>query len=107
MADAGQSDTQQAVANLLKIKQPSVSDWKTTGASPSLENAITLGARLNVCVEWILTGRGPKRPGPPMDPAAQALWDAWGRILVDDRQKVVGYAEALVRPSQRRAPKQA
>jgi hypothetical protein len=29
---------------------------------PSMRQAILMAKKLNVCVEWLLTGRGPKRP---------------------------------------------
>ena len=32
---------------------------------PSMKNAIAIARRLGVCVEWLLTGRGPKYPNPP------------------------------------------
>lgn len=100
MREHGTKPTQKECAALLGITQPSVWEWASSGGSPSVENAITLGNKLNVCVEWILTGRGPKRPGPPMEPAAEALWNVWARIPEEDRKAVVGYAEAKARPSQ-------
>jgi transcriptional regulator with XRE-family HTH domain len=107
LVDSGRPGTQQAAASLLGIKQPSVSDWKRNGSAPSLDNAMTLAVKLNVCVEWLLTERGPKRPGPPMDRVSQALWDAWSRIPPEDRLLVLGFAEAKVTPSQRRTAKPA
>jgi hypothetical protein len=29
---------------------------------PSMKQAILMAKRLNICVEWLLTGRGPKHP---------------------------------------------
>lgn len=95
MRDQGIKDTQKECAKLLGITQPSVSEWASADTAPSLQNAITLARKLNVCVEWIQTGEGPKRPGPPMEPAAQALWDAWPRIPSEGRERIVGFAEAL------------
>jgi transcriptional regulator with XRE-family HTH domain len=100
MHDKGLKGTQKECAALLGVAQPSISEWASGDSSPSMANSITLGKKLNVCVEWILTERGPKRPGPPMEPAAQSLWDLWGRIPREDHQRVVGFAEALARPSQ-------
>ena len=100
MREHGLKPTQKECAALLGITQPSVWEWASSSGSPSIENAITLGSKLNVCVEWVLTGKGPKRPGPPMEPTAQALWDLWTRIPEEDRPVVVGFAEAKARPSQ-------
>lgn len=99
MREHGIKPTQKECAALLGITQPSVWEWASSNGSPSVENAIALGRKLNVCVEWILTEGGPKRPGPPMEPAAQALWDVWARIPAEDRPQVVGFAEAKARPS--------
>lgn len=96
LRESGYTGTQKEIAALLGIKQPSVAEWKNGG--PKLQNAIVLARKLNVCVEWLLTERGPKRPGAPMDPVSQALWDAWGRISHEDRNRVVGFAQALTRP---------
>lgn len=34
---------------------------------PSMEKAIEIASKLGVCVEWLLTGRGPKTPPKPPD----------------------------------------
>lgn len=100
MVNRGMKGTQTECAKLIGVKQPSVSEWAAQETSPSIENAIALAKALNVCVEWILTERGPKRAGPPMEPMAQRLWDLWHRIPPEDRALVLGYAEGKTRPSQ-------
>lgn len=40
-------------------------NWKNAIKMPGLETAIDVALVLGVCVEWLLTGRGPKRPGLP------------------------------------------
>lgn len=92
LIEAGYKGVQSDVEKLIGIAQSSVSEWNRVGVTPGLENAITLGLKLNVCVEWILTERGPKRPGPPPDPLAQELWSAWPRIPQEERPIVVGFA---------------
>lgn len=61
MREAGKDPTQAGVADLLQIKQPSAYKY-CHGGYPSLANAIVLAEKLRVCVEWLLTGRGVKRP---------------------------------------------
>jgi DNA-binding XRE family transcriptional regulator len=97
MRDAGKGVTQGAIAKQFGISQPSVHEWGA--GTPELQRAIQIGQTLNVCVEWILTGRGPKRPGPPMEIAAQKLWDLWGRIPELERGELIGLAEARASPS--------
>jgi len=103
LIDAGYEGTQKEVESVIEIKQGSVSGWNKVGGSPSLPNAIAIGLKLNVCVEWILTERGPKRPGPPMEKTARELWDAWGRISADDRSEILGFAKAKAHPTTRAA----
>lgn len=98
LIDAGYKGVQPEVETLIGVKQPSVSEWNRVGVTPSLDNAIALGLKLNVCVEWILTERQPKRPGPPADQLAQQLWDIWPRLSAEDRGIVVGFALGKARP---------
>ena len=81
--------TQNEIARICNISQPSVSDWRTS--DPTLENAKALALALNVCVEWLYTERGPKRPGPP-DPVAEQLWSLWQGLSDVDRDAVLAYA---------------
>lgn len=85
--------TQTGCALLLGIKQGSISDWNKPEGGLKLAHAIKLATTLNICVEWIYTERGPKRP-PPVDRNLARIYDKWnaltditkGRILqiVDD-----------------------
>lgn len=100
MRDAKMKPTQKGIAALVGISQASVHGWKT--GCPSMDSALTLAKKLNVCVEWILTGKGPKRPGTPADPTSQKLWDLWAGIPAAGRSELVGYAASLVRPTQRK-----
>lgn len=109
LIDAGYAGKQSDVERLIGVKQGSVSEWNRVGVTPGLDTAIALGLKLNVCAEWILTERGPKRPGPPMEPAALDLWNAWGQLSDEDRREVVGFVKAKIPvvPSRPLAPKAA
>jgi DNA-binding XRE family transcriptional regulator len=64
--------TQERLASLAGVKQPSVNEWKDK--SPSMDTAIRLAKSLDICVEWLLTERGPKHvPDVPKDPLL-AVW---------------------------------
>jgi hypothetical protein len=97
MRDLGMSPTQTAAAKLIGIKQPSVSDWTKPGGYPTMENGVRLAGKLGVCVEWLFTENGPKRP-PPRDMAAERLWDLWGRLDDSTRGEMVGLAVGRVGP---------
>lgn len=72
--------TQGRLAALAGVKQPSVNDWKD--GYPAMDTAVRLSYALGVCVEWLLTERGPKRPPEGSDPTLALLLSQ-----LDDRQK--------------------
>lgn len=91
LQDMGVDQSQQTyVANLIKIAQPSVQAW-TTGSLPSMKNARKLALALGVRMEWLLTGRGGKRPV-PADPQAEALWGIWCRMRPALREQLLDFA---------------
>jgi transcriptional regulator with XRE-family HTH domain len=92
--EAGLDSTQEAVAKFLGISQPSISDWNKPGGYPTIENAIKLAHRANVCVEWLLTERGPRRL-PPKDGAAEHLWQLWNGLNPVRQGQVLGFAQTV------------
>jgi hypothetical protein len=45
-----------------------------------------------VCVEWLLTGRGPKHPGGTPDPELSRLLEFWDDLPPLEKHDVVSYA---------------
>lgn len=76
----GQKPTQGRLAAIAGVKQPSVNDWKD--GYPAMDTAVRLATGLGVCVEWLLTERGPKHP-PAADNSVLALLLS----QLDNRQK--------------------
>ncbi len=72
--------TQGRLAQVAGVKQPSVNDWKD--GYPAMETAVRLASSLGICVEWLLTERGPKRPPDADNPTLGLLLSQ-----LDDRQK--------------------
>lgn len=91
MRDKGLKPTQTAAAKLIGVTQPSVNDWNEIGGYPTMANAVELARKLNVCVDWLLTERGPKRPIPE-DTAAQRLWDMWPQLDDVTKGELIGIA---------------
>jgi hypothetical protein len=92
LRDRGVNSGQQTyVAKLIKIKQPSVAEW-VTGSIPSMQNARKLALKIGVNVEWLLTGRGEKRPGRPSDAFAEELWQIWPKLNDAAKQQIIGFA---------------
>jgi hypothetical protein len=96
--------TQVFAAKIADVKQPSVSDWNKPGKGPELENALRLATALDVCVEWLYTERGPKRPGIPLDTYAQQLWELWPQLSEGERGKLLGLALGKVSSIEQNPP---
>lgn len=99
MTEAGKGKTQQDLADLVGITQPSVAEWNRADGGPSLPTAIDLAEKLNTCVEWILTGRGPKHPGPPLDALTDQLMEVWKTLSPDQRRDLVGHLRMIRLPA--------
>jgi DNA-binding XRE family transcriptional regulator len=98
LRDRGLPATQTYAAGIAGVSQPSISDWNKQGNAAELANALKLAKRLGVCVEWLYTERGPKRPGRPDDALAQRLWDLWPRLPEDVKAEIIGHAAFKARP---------
>ena len=59
------------MAKMFGVSQATVSEWWNAIKMPGLEKLIEICIILNVCVEWLGTGRGPKVPPcmPEQNPA--------------------------------------
>lgn len=54
--------TQKEIGDAFKTSGPMVSVYLSGAKIPRMGTAIRMAKRLNVCVEWLLTGRGPRTP---------------------------------------------
>lgn len=46
------------------VTAPAVTYWWNANRMPTMSQAIEIAIKLDCCVEWLLTGRGPMRPPP-------------------------------------------
>lgn len=83
---------QQTVAKLFHVGQSAVTKWKTGKDTPSLPRAVEMADRYGVCVEWLLTGRGPKHPGGTADADLSRLLEFWDGLRPATKHDVVSYA---------------
>lgn len=88
-----QKPTQELLAGLAGVKQPTVVAWRT--GYPTMETAVRLAVALDVCVEWLLTGRGPKRPGKPEVRDMDQLEPTWAELTTQQKTEVARYADYL------------
>lgn len=72
--------TQLGVARKLDMSQGSVQQWVRGTSLPTLTTAVEIAVLGKVCVEWLLTGRGPQYPDatrgdPWLDAVCEVLRD--------------------------------
>jgi DNA-binding XRE family transcriptional regulator len=92
----GERVTQMRLAKLAGVSQPAVSDWGK-GAGPELDKGIKLATQLGVCVEWLYTGRGPKRPAEsqPADEHLSPILQVWPQLDEKTRKQIARYADFI------------
>lgn len=89
---------QQAIASLAGVKQPSVAKWKR-GGPIDLTVLIRIAVKLDVCVEWLLSGRGPKFPTESSEPMIQELIRIATGLSDTQRMDLLKYARFLLSSS--------
>lgn len=87
----GRKVPQRAVAALIGVSQPSAHKWEH-GGDIEMANAIDLALKLDVCVEWLLTGRGDKFPRESPEPLLQEIIQAAIDMHDTQRMDLLNYA---------------
>lgn len=86
--------TQTRLAELAGVSQPTVNEWGEPDRYPSMPTAVKLSRELDICVEWLLTERGPKYatlPEPTLDP----LLTQWRGLRDEQRAQLARFAEFM------------
>jgi transcriptional regulator with XRE-family HTH domain len=87
------------IAKEFGVKQPMISYWRYGQKLPSMETAQIIAKRCGVCVEWLLTGRGPKYPGIPdkqVSRAANQIMQAIPELADNQVEILADMAQALL-----------
>jgi DNA-binding XRE family transcriptional regulator len=89
--------TQTRLAQLAGVKQPSVNEWGEKDRAPAIATGVDLARRLDVCVEWLYTERGPKRPagGAQVDEHLTPILEAWPNLDVGVKRQIARYADFI------------
>ena len=97
MRASGRPDTQIAVAKLLGIRQPSVSEWARGISRPTTKHFDTLAERTGFATEYLRTARGPKRPPPATagDQQLDELLFIWAKLSGDSRNALLQHAKLM------------
>lgn len=64
------------LTKLFDVAPSTISDWRGGRKLPSMDRAIMIALKLDVCVEFLLTGRGQKRPNDQPNFISNADWEA-------------------------------
>lgn len=100
LKDAGKPHTQKKAAAFAEVSQPSVSLWNKPDGFPEMDKVVSMAKRLGVCVEWLYTGRGPKRPDAADDEYSDALKAVWHRLSAETKRDLVGLARLKAAPDE-------
>ena len=92
LSEARLPTSQLGLAKLLGMSQGSIQRWVRGDGLPEFETVITLARRARVCVEWLLTERGPKHPE-PSDPDLTDLLQLWTQLHPHGRAHVLRTAK--------------
>lgn len=84
--------TQVRLAQLAGVRQPSVNGWGKPDEYPAMITAVRLSEALGVCVEWLLTERGPKHP-PKVAGGAETFLQDWDKLDPEQRRQIAKYAD--------------
>lgn len=76
------SNLTQTLVKDFGVSYATISDWRKGKKCPTMKNAIDIAMKLEICVEWLLTGRGQKRPG---DESPHDNGDNGDKIVFDMR----------------------
>lgn len=90
--EAGLSVKQIDIAKEVGIKPPSVNKWAKEGGKMRLEHALQLAYSSGVCVDWLLTGRPPKKALDRSSTVAKLL-EALEGLPEDVQVEVLAFAE--------------
>ena len=82
---------QTQLAKWLGYAQPTVNDWINGKGMPGIENAIKIADKFNVCVEWFITGKGPKRRD-DKQPSSPIL-DKFNQLCPDQQREVTEFID--------------
>lgn len=97
--------SQLGIANRLGMSQGSVGRWARGEGLPELDIVRTLAVDGDVCIEWLLTGRGPRKPR-PMDEETEELLEVWSKLNPNGRHhvRIAAMGALAIQPQTEPAP---
>lgn len=89
--------SQVRLAQLGGVKQPTVNEWGEPDRYPSMATAVRLAEQLDICVEWLLTERGPKYAQRALKADEQLipLISEWANLKEEQKRQIARYADFI------------
>lgn len=78
--------TQENVGQYFDVTPIGARNWLIGNKLPSMDNAIKISLKLGVCVEWLLTGRGPIKPTSKIRPEILRLAETINKLPEEGRK---------------------
>ena len=82
------------LARLFRVSQSSVCYWRMGCKCPTIEHATIISKKLNIQVDWLLTGRGEMRPTTPTSPDQVLIDLSW--LPSEKRADLIKAVEHLI-----------
>lgn len=87
---------QKKVAAMFGVDQKAARKWLEAEGFPEFERCIQIALKLNVAMEWLLTGRGEKHVVDDTNALLAELLGVWYRMQPDAQEEVLRYAHYLI-----------
>lgn len=84
------------VAKLFGVGQKAARKWLEGEGYPEMEKSIEIALRLNVALEWLLTGRGDKRMVDQSDHQLAELLNQWFQMPEPLKTELMTYSKFLI-----------
>lgn len=87
-----------------KVSQKGARKWLECEAIPAMDNLVRLARAVKVSLEWLATGRGPKRPGSDLSDEEMMIVLSYRDLDLEQKGCVKGYIEGLKKNAQHPPP---
>ena len=102
--------TQESVGKMFGVGQKGARKWLKGEGLPKMEQCIAIARKLDVALEWLMTGRGPMRmtnPGVEAASMAEAVLDVWMAMSPEVQQEWLDFGQWLLdKRNEKKKPKE-
>jgi transcriptional regulator with XRE-family HTH domain len=91
--------TQESVGKMFGVSQKGARKWLKGEGFPKTEQCIAIAKKLDVALEWLMTGKGPMRmtnPGVEAASMAEAVLDVWMMMSPEVQQEWLDFGQWLL-----------